>query len=607
MFKINKLLRLKTGFLAILTIFIVLAMFIIIAIPVSACYYTVGTFESDYSTSKDSFLKGQTVYGRGNAYNYNYFLKLRIIDPNGNIIFTSNKSQHVVYCSYNLNESALTGVWSIQLGILKNNWQWSTLPGRISYFTVNEVNFSLFTNVIGNGSIIKDVEQDYFSYGSIVNVSAIAGLGWCFDHWSGDLNGNNISNLILMDSDKTITANFVQNFYHLEINVSGNGSVNIDPDKTNYSYGSIVNLTAFADEEWYFYGWTGDITGYENPFFVSIDNDKNITAIFKKSIINTFFYNITIYVEGNGIVNINPNKDNYSYGEIVEITAIPDSNWYLDCWTGDITGNNLSNEINMTSNKIITAQFKEIENQGEDSNSLEKVVGGGGGTNFNPSTVEKSNIPPVAIAGGPYYGLVEENITFNGSKSYDTDHYIKSFTWDFGDGSIIDGEIVTHAYSTAGKYKVILNVTDTKGKISSNSTYAIISEPNHSPSKPNISGPTLGFTDIEYVFYIVSHDEDNDSINYMVNWGDETQNISDYMPSSQILKISHKWSSPSIYIINVTAEDDENISTNELIIKINEPADQDIFETYNIILVIFLIIILLLSLFLLKIQEKNKF
>lgn len=599
---INSILKIKTGLLSIFTIFIVLTMFILIAIPVSACYYSVGTYESDYSTSKESFFKCQTVYGQGIAYNYNYFLKLRIKDPNGNIVFTSNKSQHIVYCSYFLNETALIGLWSIELGILKNDWQWSILSGRISYFTVEDANFSLITNVIGNGSIIKDINHTYYLYSSVVNVSANAQIGWYFSHWSGDLSGNDTTKKIVMYSNKTITANFIQNLYDLGINVVGNGTVNIKPNKTNYTYGSVVNLTAIADEGWYFYHWTGNITGNDNPFFVTIDNDKNITAIFGKSLFNISIYNITINIEGNGIINIQPNKDNYTYGEIVEITAIPDTNWYLDYWNGDITGNNLSNEINMTSNKIVNAHFKQLENQ----DIQEKIVGGGGGTNFKPLIVEKSNIPPVAIAGGPYYGLIGEIITFNGSKSYDIDHYIKSFNWDFGDGSIDDGEIVTHIYSSVGKFEVILNVTDTKGKFNSNLTFAIIIEPNHPPSKPNISGPIEGFTDIEYIFSFVSYDEDNDHIKYLVNLGDGTENISNFLLSGEIFKVKHKWNKSGTFNITVTTEDNESISTSELVIKIYEPRNQDILETYNILLVIILILILLLSLFLLKIQDKDK-
>ncbi|KYK25118.1 hypothetical protein AYK24_05275 [Thermoplasmatales archaeon SG8-52-4] len=598
--KINSLKRFEIGFVSIL---ILLTILLVIAIPVNACYYKVGTFESDYTTYKISFFKGETVYGKGNLYDYDYFLKLRIKDPQGNIVYTSNKSQHVVYCSYLLNNTAMAGIWSIQLGVLKNNWQWSNLPGRISFFTVKKANYSLHTNVCGNGSIVKDIDQDFYEFGSIINLSAISDKGWYFCNWSGDLCGNDNIKVIIMDSNKTVTANFAQKNYYLVTNVIGNGTIEIKPFKTNYTYGSVVNLTSKPFDGWYFDHWIGNITGNDNPYFITIDNDKNITAIFNKFLFNLSIFNITINIEGNGIVNINPDKDYYTYGEIVEISAIPNSNWYFDCWSGDITGSNLSYEINITSNKFITAHFRQFEE--DDDENKEIIIEGGGGSDWKLLTFEKSNIPPVADAGGPYYGLIGETITFNGSNSYDVDHYIKSFLWDFDNSLTKEGVIVTNIYSSAGKYKVILNVTDTKGKTSSNSTYAIIIEPNHPPSKPNISGPTVGFTGIKYNFSIASMDVDNNSINYLIEWADGTQNISGYLSSKQSFEINHKWIKSGIYKIIVTAEDGESSTTNELIITIYEPKNKNISETYNILLIIILILILIISLILLKIQEKD--
>lgn len=48
---------------SILTIFSLILVLVITAIPVSACHYTVDTFEDDYTIPKDDFLKSETVYG----------------------------------------------------------------------------------------------------------------------------------------------------------------------------------------------------------------------------------------------------------------------------------------------------------------------------------------------------------------------------------------------------------------------------------------------------------------------------------------------------------------------------------------------------------------
>ncbi|RLF27130.1 MAG: hypothetical protein DRN05_06070, partial [Thermoplasmata archaeon] len=60
--------------------------------------------------------------------------------------------------------------------------------------------------------------------------------------------------------------------------------------------------------------------------------------------------------------------------------------------------------------------------------------GGGNGGNGDQNGGNETNNPPVANADGPYYGMVGEEIEFNGSLSYDPDNDIVSYKWDFGDG-----------------------------------------------------------------------------------------------------------------------------------------------------------------------------
>jgi len=51
-------------------------------------------------------------------------------------------------------------------------------------------------------------------------------------------------------------------------------------------------------------------------------------------------------------------------------------------------------------------------------------------------------------------------VTFNASASYDLNGYIVNYTWDFDDGSIGNGEVVTHTYTEVGDYEVTLTVED---------------------------------------------------------------------------------------------------------------------------------------------------
>jgi len=56
-----------------------------------------------------------------------------------------------------------------------------------------------------------------------------------------------------------------------------------------------------------------------------------------------------------------------------------------------------------------------------------------------------------------------EAITFNASDSYDSDGFIASYFWDFGDGTNATGVIVSHTYAVDGIYTVALTVTDDDG------------------------------------------------------------------------------------------------------------------------------------------------
>lgn len=71
---------------------------------------------------------------------------------------------------------------------------------------------------------------------------------------------------------------------------------------------------------------------------------------------------------------------------------------------------------------------------------------------------------PVAIISAPGSVYCGDEVTFDGSGSYDADScahcYIQSWDWDFGDGEDGTGETVTHTYTTAGDKTVELTVWD---------------------------------------------------------------------------------------------------------------------------------------------------
>jgi PKD repeat protein len=74
-----------------------------------------------------------------------------------------------------------------------------------------------------------------------------------------------------------------------------------------------------------------------------------------------------------------------------------------------------------------------------------------------------ANLPPEAVITAPETAQVGQAVTFDASGSSDSDGHIVSYAWDFGDGAVADGVVVTHTYNEPGQYKIKLIVTDDGG------------------------------------------------------------------------------------------------------------------------------------------------
>ncbi|WP_444994933.1 PKD domain-containing protein [Aliikangiella sp. IMCC44359] len=105
--------------------------------------------------------------------------------------------------------------------------------------------------------------------------------------------------------------------------------------------------------------------------------------------------------------------------------------------------------------------------------------------NFTYGEVEDYNViiagngdtPPIANANGPYTGTVEQPITLSSEGSYDPNGKIRSWLWEFGDGSSGIHQLEknpTHTYKEAGVYHIRLTVTDNDGEKSTATTTAEI-------------------------------------------------------------------------------------------------------------------------------------
>jgi len=251
---------------------------------------------------------------------------------------------------------------------------------------------------------------------------------------------------------------------------------------------------------------------------------------------------------------------------------------------------------------------------------------GGTGSDQIKITVVTVTPPVAVISTGSFTGLVGEEILFDGSKSYASspDKTIISYSWDFGDGSTGVGDVVTHRYSRAGSYQVVLTVIDSSNNIGTDMKLVVIKN-NSAPSKPEISMVKSKDSEYSYTFTVVSFDPDDDMIRYVFDYGYSSSATfyTPFFPSGVTVNSVHTWFSPGVYNVVVYAEDAKGARSEmtELSIEIkdsmlsslqdyriekNDLLAQDFYPPFLSMLIVFSVMLFLLVASMLYVKKRCK-
>lgn len=145
-------------------------------------------------------------------------------------------------------------------------------------------NFSLIRHQLhvtsGTGGSVTG--NNVYDYGQTAEIKATPDTGYYFVNWTGDgvLDSNASNTTLLIDSNRSVTANFSKVQPILSVAAGPGGTVS---GSGSYEYDSNVSITATPESGYYFLNWSGAQVANSSAASTSIHltEDSNLTASFE--------------------------------------------------------------------------------------------------------------------------------------------------------------------------------------------------------------------------------------------------------------------------------------------------------------------------------------
>jgi NOL1/NOP2/fmu family ribosome biogenesis protein len=221
-------------------------------------------------------------------------------------------------------------------------------PAAVNLWTA----FHLFVTTTSGGMVSNAPPGGFYVSNTVVTLTALPAAGWEFLNWTGDASGTSSNLSLVMNRDKSVTAQFgLIPRYTLAAATVGSGVVSGNT-QSNYLRGTTVCLTATPAAGWEFLNWTGDASGTSSNLCLVMHTNKSVTAQF--ALIPR--YTLTVATVGSGVVSGNT-QSNYLRGTAVNLRAEPAAGWEFLSWSGDASGTASNLSLVMNTNKSVTAQF----------------------------------------------------------------------------------------------------------------------------------------------------------------------------------------------------------------------------------------------------------
>ena len=159
------------------------------------------------------------------------------------------------------------------------------------------------------------------------------------------------------------------------------------------------------------------------------------------------------------------------------------------------------------------------------------------------------NFPPVAEAGADQQAVVGQPVIVSAGASYDIDGLVSSYSWDMGDGTVLEGQTVTHAYTASGIFNVVLTVTDDSG-VANDKAQDRLRVAVNAPPEPAFTIPPrpVSVSEAAVLDASASVDADGQILSYIWDFGDGA--------TGEGPLVNYAWTRAGDFTVTLTVIDD---------------------------------------------------